>query len=164
MSASNSRVRVVVGEHNICDNVNEGGQVIDASQVYVHPNYANNDNDIAIVKVTFRQLLLHYSLLSFHKTSSSTAMWGLPACQQGAGVEHFIIQMCRDSTESTNKSCSPLARIVNKILTFALRHWGFKTGSAQIILNFLCSTRGIGVQFLQGGFFYCSPPQNQKFF
>ena len=74
MSASNSRVRVVVGEHNICDNVNEGGQVIDASQVYVHPNYANNDNDIAIVKVTFRQLLLHYSLLSFHKTSSSTAM------------------------------------------------------------------------------------------
>ena len=59
MTPSNGRVRVVVGEHNVCDGVgadsSEGGQILRASEVFEHPYYGNNDNDIAILKVTSQQ-------------------------------------------------------------------------------------------------------------
>ena len=56
MTPTNTRFYVVVGEHNVCDGVgaqsSEGGQLLRASEVFEHPNYGNNDNDIAILKVT----------------------------------------------------------------------------------------------------------------
>ena len=66
MTPSNTRFTVVVGEHNICDGVgtssSEGGQVFVVSQVFEHPDHANNDNDIAILKVTSQHQM---SLKSF---------------------------------------------------------------------------------------------------
>ena len=56
MTPSNAGFTVVVGEHNICDGVgadsSEGGQILLASEVFEHPNYGNDVNDIAILKVT----------------------------------------------------------------------------------------------------------------
>ena len=46
-----SGVKVIVGEHNICDNVNEGGQLIDVDRFIERSDYANNANDIAILKL-----------------------------------------------------------------------------------------------------------------
>ena len=53
MTPSNGEFRVVVGEHNRCDGVNEGGQLLLASRVHEHPSYSNTglDNDIAILEV-----------------------------------------------------------------------------------------------------------------
>ena len=56
MTPTNTRFYVVVGEHNVCDGVgaqsSEGGQSLLASEVFEHPDHGNNDNDIAILKVT----------------------------------------------------------------------------------------------------------------
>ena len=56
MTPTNTRFYVVVGEHNVCDGVgsqsSEGGQILRASEVFEHPDHGNNDNDIAILKVT----------------------------------------------------------------------------------------------------------------
>ena len=56
MTLANTEFTVVVGEHDRCDglgeNSSEGGQVLEPSQVFEHPDYANFDNDIAILKVT----------------------------------------------------------------------------------------------------------------
>ena len=59
MRPANSRFTVVVGEHNLCDGRgregSEGGQVLVASHVFEHPNYARSNghlqNYIAILEV-----------------------------------------------------------------------------------------------------------------
>merc|ERR1719193_2095744 len=46
-----SGVKVIAGEHDICDNVNEGGQLIEVERFIERSDYANNANDIAILKL-----------------------------------------------------------------------------------------------------------------
>jgi len=51
--ATITNVKVAIGEHNTCDGVtNEGGSWISAKRVINHPNYANFDNDIAILELS----------------------------------------------------------------------------------------------------------------
>jgi len=53
--ATNTNVKVAIGEHNWCDGLtNEGGSWISAKRVINHPNYhsANLDNDIAVLELS----------------------------------------------------------------------------------------------------------------
>merc|ERR1712055_150176 len=46
-------LRVIVGEHNLCDGVNEGGKVIKVKKITLHPDYNSRtvDNDIAVLEL-----------------------------------------------------------------------------------------------------------------
>merc|ERR1712212_1147272 len=46
-------LRVIVGEHNLCDGVNEGGKVIKVKKITLHPDYNSKkvDNDIAVLEL-----------------------------------------------------------------------------------------------------------------
>merc|ERR1719167_1760286 len=53
--ATNTNVKVAIGEHNWCDELtNEGGSWISAKKVINHPNYrsAKLDNDIAVLELS----------------------------------------------------------------------------------------------------------------
>ena len=60
MTVANTKFKVVVGEHDICDGVgagsSEGGQALVASQIFEHPDYDSFDNDIAVLEVPSQQL------------------------------------------------------------------------------------------------------------
>jgi len=45
------KVQVIIGEHNICDQVNEGGQLIPVEKYIERTDYGNNANDIALLKL-----------------------------------------------------------------------------------------------------------------
>ena len=52
MRPANTNFNVAVGVHSVCNGVgSEGEQIFLASEVFEHPNYGDNDNDIAILKV-----------------------------------------------------------------------------------------------------------------
>merc|ERR1712117_278502 len=46
-------LRVIVGEHNLCDGVNEGGKVVKVKKITLHPDYNSRtvDNDIALLEL-----------------------------------------------------------------------------------------------------------------
>ena len=46
-------LRVIVGEHNLCDGVNEGGKVVKVKKITLHPDYNSRtvDNDIAVLEL-----------------------------------------------------------------------------------------------------------------
>merc|ERR1719322_483557 len=46
-------LRVIVGEHNVCDGVNEGGKLIKVKKMTLHPDYNSRtiDNDIAVLEL-----------------------------------------------------------------------------------------------------------------
>merc|ERR1711970_1076594 len=46
-------LRVIVGEHNLCDGVNEGGKVVKVKKITLHPDYNSKkvDNDIAVLEL-----------------------------------------------------------------------------------------------------------------
>merc|ERR1712223_1161829 len=46
-------LRVIVGEHNLCDGINEGGKVIKVKKITLHPDYNSKkvDNDIAVLEL-----------------------------------------------------------------------------------------------------------------
>merc|ERR1712210_345581 len=49
-----TNLRVIVGEHSICDGINEGGKVINVKKGTMHPNYNKKtmDNDIAVLELS----------------------------------------------------------------------------------------------------------------
>merc|ERR1740131_483828 len=48
-----TKMEVIVGEHNECDGVNEGGKVIKVKKITLHPDYNSRtvDNDIAVLEL-----------------------------------------------------------------------------------------------------------------
>merc|ERR1712240_116798 len=48
-----TKVEVIVGEHNECDGVNEGGKLIKVKKMTLHPDYNSRtiDNDIAVLEL-----------------------------------------------------------------------------------------------------------------
>jgi len=51
MKATTHNLQVLVGEHNICDGVNEGGKVIKVEKVHVRSDYGKHANDFAILRL-----------------------------------------------------------------------------------------------------------------
>lgn len=52
VTTSNGLLRVVIGEHSICDGVtNEGGKFIKVKTATVHPSYTFPNNDIAVLEL-----------------------------------------------------------------------------------------------------------------
>merc|ERR1711973_388398 len=48
-----TKMKVIVGEHNECDGVNEGGKLIKVKKITLHPDYNSRtiDNDIAVLEL-----------------------------------------------------------------------------------------------------------------
>merc|ERR1711997_1019677 len=82
-----TNLRVIVGEHSICDGINEGGKVISVKTATMHPNYNKKtmDNDIAVLELseelTFTDKIKPACLPSsatkdFSGTASTISGWG----------------------------------------------------------------------------------------
>ena len=82
-----TNLRVIVGEHSICDGINEGGKVINVKKGTMHPNYNKKtmDNDIAVLELseelTFTDKIKPACLPSsatkdFSGTASTISGWG----------------------------------------------------------------------------------------
>merc|ERR1711910_165894 len=82
-----TNLRVIVGEHSICDGINEGGKVINVKKATMHPDYNKKtmDNDIAVLELseelTFTDKIKPACLPSsaskdFSGTASTISGWG----------------------------------------------------------------------------------------
>ena len=82
-----TNLRVIVGEHSICDGINEGGKVISVKKATMHPDYNKKtmDNDIAVLELseelTFTDKIKPACLPSsatkdFSGTASTISGWG----------------------------------------------------------------------------------------
>merc|ERR1712110_151424 len=82
-----TNLRVIVGEHSICDGINEGGKVINVKKATMHPDYNKKtmDNDIAVLELadelTFTDKIKPACLPSsatkdFSGTGSTISGWG----------------------------------------------------------------------------------------
>merc|ERR1712172_380867 len=80
-------LKVIVGEHSICDGINEGGKVIKVKTATSHPDYNKQtmDNDIAVLELseelTFTDkikpaCLPSSSMKDFSGTASTISGWG----------------------------------------------------------------------------------------
>ena len=82
-----TNLRVFVGEHSMCDGINEGGKAIKVKTATMHPNYNKKtmDNDIAVLELaeelTFTDKIKPACLPSsatkdFSGTASTISGWG----------------------------------------------------------------------------------------
>merc|ERR1712226_118842 len=82
-----TNLRVIVGEHSICDGINEGGKVINVKKATMHPDYNKKtmDNDIAVLELaeelTFTDKIKPACLPSsaskdYSGTASTISGWG----------------------------------------------------------------------------------------
>merc|ERR1711990_47044 len=82
-----TNLRVIVGEHSICDGINEGGKGINVKKATMHPDYNKKtmDNDIAVLELadelTFTDKIKPACLPSsatkdFSGTGSTISGWG----------------------------------------------------------------------------------------
>ena len=82
-----TNLRVIVGEHSICDGINEGGKMIKVKTATSHPDYNKQtmDNDIAVLELaeelTFTDKIKPACLPSsatkdFSGTASTISGWG----------------------------------------------------------------------------------------
>merc|ERR1711990_478732 len=82
-----TNLRVIVGEHSICDGINEGGKVISVKKATMHPDYNKKtmDNDIAVLEIseelTFTDKIRPACLPSsatkdYSGTASTISGWG----------------------------------------------------------------------------------------
>merc|ERR1712110_905407 len=82
-----TNLRVIVGEHSICDGINEGGKVINVKKATMHPDHNKKtmDNDIAVLELaeelTFTDKIRPACLPSsatkdYSGTASTISGWG----------------------------------------------------------------------------------------
>ena len=144
-----TNLRVIVGEHSICDGINEGGKVINVKKGTMHPDYNKKtmDNDIAVLELseelTFTDKIKPACLPSsatkdFSGTASTISGWGgtigygpsdpRPQQPQQCGLKETMVKVLAGS----DSKCSGVlgtSRYCAHFYTFKLSH--FQTCSAQ---------------------------------